>query len=90
MPVESRELDWRPLLQAVLEARARAGAWQEIARAFHAGLARGVAAGGSSLSPRSTRAETVVLSGGVFQNELLLEELIVGLAGSRLAGLDGT
>jgi hydrogenase maturation protein HypF len=84
MPFESGQLDFRPLLQAVLEGRVKGRSVEEIARAFHAGLATGIRQGIVALGAEHA-AEAVVLSGGVFQNELLLEELIVGLAGSRLA-----
>jgi hydrogenase maturation protein HypF len=81
---ESRQLDFRPLLQAVLEARLKGRSLEEIARAFHAGLAAGIRQGIEALGAEHA-AEAVVLSGGVFQNELLLEELVVRLEGSRLA-----
>jgi hydrogenase maturation protein HypF len=83
MPFESGQLDFRPLLQAVLEARAKGRSVEEIARAFHAGLAAGIRQGIVALGAEHA-AEAVVLSGGVFQNKLLLEELVDGLAGSRL------
>jgi hydrogenase maturation protein HypF len=84
MPFDSRQLDFRPLLQAVLEARLKGRSLEEIARAFHAGLAAGIRQGIMALGAERA-AKAVVLSGGVFQNELLLEELVVGLEGSRLA-----
>lgn len=84
MPFEARQLDFRPLLQAVLQARLKGRSLEEIARAFHAGLAAGIRQGIVALGAEHA-VEVVVLSGGVFQNELLLEELVVGLHGSRLA-----
>jgi hydrogenase maturation protein HypF len=45
-----------------------------VARAFHGGLAAGLAAAAASLC-RALRLDAVVASGGVFQNQLLLEEL---------------
>jgi hydrogenase maturation protein HypF len=77
---DSNELDPRPLLAAVAEARVRGRDVAGIARAFHAGLAAGVRQAIVTLGEEHG-AGTVVLSGGVFQNELLLEDL-KGLLGS--------
>lgn len=74
MPFHSAELDPRPLLRAVIEARLQGREVPEIARAFHAGLAAGIHQGIVALCEEHG-AGTVVLSGGVFQNELLLEDL---------------
>ncbi|MCU1304156.1 MAG: (NiFe) hydrogenase maturation protein HypF [Candidatus Sulfotelmatobacter sp.] len=77
------ELDFRPLLLAVAQDRVRGRNVREIARAFHRGIAQGlcdalhVIAGSYAL-------DTVVLSGGVFQNELLLEDLKSHLAQESL------
>jgi hydrogenase maturation protein HypF len=70
-PFDGETLDYRPLLNALMEDRVRGRAVQAIARDFHRGVAQGIAdavvrIGGSS---------KVVLSGGVFQNELLLADL---------------
>jgi len=77
-PFESGELDFRPLLQSVVKDRQSGRRVEEIARAVQAGLAAGLADAIRQLSERS-RVDTVVLSGGVFQNELLLEDLSAGL-----------
>lgn len=72
-PLEGNELDFRPLLACVVSARLRGGPSAEIARAFQ----RGIAIGLSNAVRRvceSHEIDTVVLSGGVFQNELLLED----------------
>ncbi len=74
MPFTSGELDFRPLLRAVVEERRRGRDVAEIARAFHRGLAAGLRQGIATLREEHG-AGTVVLSGGVFQNELLLEDL---------------
>jgi len=74
LPFDRGELDWRPLLAAVAEDRRRGRAPGEVARAFHGGLAAGLAAAAASLC-RALRLDAVVASGGVFQNQLLLEEL---------------
>ena len=47
---------------------------EEIARAFQRGIAMGLCETAKTLA-RTQGLETVVLSGGVFQNELLLEDL---------------
>jgi hydrogenase maturation protein HypF len=73
-PFEANELDTRPLLAAVIEARIRGRDVFGIARAFHAGLAAGLRAAVAALAEKHG-AGTMVLSGGVFQNELLLADL---------------
>jgi hydrogenase maturation protein HypF len=73
-PFVGGELDFRPLLQSVAQDRARGRDVREIARAFQRGIAQGL---WDALNLVSAAHEviTVVLSGGVFQNELLLEDL---------------
>jgi hydrogenase maturation protein HypF len=83
-PFEGRELDFRPLLQAMVEDRASGRTVAEIGRAFQRGVASGlVDAITSTCSARSL--DTVVLSGGVFQNELLLCDLKDLLNGREIA-----
>jgi hydrogenase maturation protein HypF len=77
------ELDFRPLLQAVAQDRIRGRNVTEIARAFQRGIAQGLRDAVTAVS-RSHSLNTVVLSGGVFQNELLLEDLNSVLSGSAL------
>ena len=79
----SGELDYRPLLAAVIEDRLRNRSECEIAAAFHSGVARGVIEATASLC-RTHALDTVVLSGGVFQNELLLRHMRDGLAASGI------
>lgn len=74
MRFNTNELDARPLLAAIVEARVKGGDVAGIARAFHAGLAVGIREAIVALGEEHG-VGTVVLSGGVFQNELLLEEL---------------
>ncbi len=73
-PFAGHELDFRPLLECVIRDRIRGRSIREIARAFQRGIAKGL-----HTSIRVTGEEwgihTVVLSGGVFQNQLLLEDL---------------
>ena len=73
-PFDGGELDFRPLLQNVAEDRARGRRTSQIARAFQRGVARGVADAITSLCA-ANEIDTAVLSGGVFQNELLLKDL---------------
>ncbi len=73
-PFADGELDFRPLLLAVAEDRKRRRNIDEIARSFQAGIAHGLCEAVQSIS-RDRQLDTVVLSGGVFQNELLLEDL---------------
>jgi hydrogenase maturation protein HypF len=68
------ELDFRPLLQAVAQDRVRGRDVREIARSFQRGIAQGLCDTVNDIS-RSHGLDTVVFSGGVFQNELLLEDL---------------
>jgi hydrogenase maturation protein HypF len=73
-PFVGGELDFRPLLSQVIENRLRGRAVDEIARAFQLGVAGGLASALEELCA-SHNVDTVVLSGGVFQNELLLADL---------------
>jgi hydrogenase maturation protein HypF len=89
-PFDGNELDFRPLLKAVVDDRVRGRDIMEIARAFQRGIAQGLADAvleisrgqklGASANYGRGAADAVVrpaivLSGGVFQNELLLEDL---------------
>jgi hydrogenase maturation protein HypF len=67
-------LDFRPLLEALVRDRLRRRNPEECARAFQRGLAHGLYDAVRSLC-QTYALDTVVLSGGVFQNELLLENL---------------
>jgi hydrogenase maturation protein HypF len=73
-PFIGRELDFRPLLKAVVLDRVRGREVREIARSFQLGIGQGLRNALDVIS-RSHGLDTVVLSGGVFQNELLLEHL---------------
>jgi hydrogenase maturation protein HypF len=77
------ELDFRPLLLAVAQDRARGRDAREIARSFQRGIAEGLSAAVKMIS-HNHGLDTVVLSGGVFQNELLMEDLKSLLSGSPL------
>jgi len=82
-PFDGMELDFRPLLRAVAMDRMLGRAAAEIARAFHAAVALSLALAATTLCV-THRLNTVVVSGGVFQNQLLLEDLASML---RAAGL---
>ncbi len=73
-PFDGKELDFRPLLQAIVRDRLRDGDIGEIARAFQRGLAQGLCEAVIAVCG-AQHLNVVVLSGGVFQNELLLEDL---------------
>ncbi len=73
-PFINQELDFRPLLQSIIADRVRGRDPSFIARSFQRGLAHGVADAIQQLAG-AQRTETAVLSGGVFQNEMLLEDL---------------
>lgn len=62
------ELDWHPLVDALLAARRRGTATAAIATGFHAALARSIVEVAQHAGVR-----TVALSGGCFQNRLLLD-----------------
>jgi hydrogenase maturation protein HypF len=73
-PFTNGQLDFRPLLHGMARDRLRGREPKEIARAFHMGVAVGLRDALREIC-RTHDLDTVVLSGGVFQNELLLEDL---------------
>jgi len=73
-PFVTGELDFRPLLLAVAQDRVSGRDVRDIARSFQRGIAHGLYDALTVIS-RAHAVDTVVLSGGVFQNELLLEDL---------------
>jgi hydrogenase maturation protein HypF len=76
-------LDPAPLWGALFDDLARGRPPEEIAAAFHAGLATAIAAMALDLARRHGLA-TVALSGGVFQNRLLLESATRRLQGAGM------
>jgi hydrogenase maturation protein HypF len=73
-PWTAPDLDFRPLLEALVCDRLRGRPRAEIARAFQRGLAEGLSH--AAVNVCETRdLKVVALSGGVFQNELLLKDL---------------
>ena len=82
-PLVGEELDFGPLLLAVARDRRRGRDPGEIARAFQLGIAQGLCGALTTLSER-TGIGTVALSGGVFQNEMLLEDIRALIPAGRL------
>jgi hydrogenase maturation protein HypF len=79
MTFDKRELDWCPMLASLIDARAKGADCRALARAFHLALARGVAKVVHELCD-TYGVDTVVLSGGVMQNELLLSDIKTALS----------
>jgi hydrogenase maturation protein HypF len=73
-PLVDGELDFRPLLEGLALDRSCGRDAGECARAFQRGLAEGLW-GAVEVLCRLHALDTVVLSGGVFQNELLLQDM---------------
>ncbi|GAX89160.1 carbamoyltransferase HypF [Effusibacillus lacus] len=73
-PWNEKELDYRPLLHALLEDRLNGRDVAAIARSFHRSIAEGVYKSVLALG-EAHGVDTVVLAGGVFQNTLLLADL---------------
>lgn len=82
-PWEGKELDHRPLLQAMVEDRLYGRDAASIARSFHRSVAEGVYRSVHALG-EAYGIDTVVLSGGVFQNSLLLADLQALFADSAM------
>jgi hydrogenase maturation protein HypF len=81
LPTQEDALDWRPTLVRLLHDRQHGRPVAEIARAFQRGIALSIIRTVNIIAADRS-IDTVVLSGGVFQNELLLEDI------HSLAGLD--
>jgi hydrogenase maturation protein HypF len=73
------ELDWRPMLASLIDSRAKGADCAALARGFHRALAHGTAEVVDSLCEMHG-VDTVVLSGGVMQNELFLSDLTAALS----------
>ena len=74
LPFHGAELDFRILLEDVIARRLAGERPANIARAAQVGIAHGVYGALIALAAENA-VDTVVLSGGVFQNQLLLNEL---------------
>jgi hydrogenase maturation protein HypF len=82
-PFDGTELDFRPLLQRIVRDRQQGRDPGEMAYAFHGGVAAGLRDCAISLCETHS-VDTIVLSGGVFQNEVLLGDIRSLLEGSPL------
>ena len=82
-PFVNGELDFRPSLESMIQDRVRGRDAREIARAFHRGVAVGLHDALIQICQFHS-IDTIVLSGGVFQNELLMEDLKSLFAGEPL------
>ena len=82
-PFNGEELDFRPSLQSIIHDRIKGKDVGEIARAFQRGLAQGLTDAVLAIA-KEQQLNVVVLSGGVFQNELLLEDLKAFLANEQM------
>jgi hydrogenase maturation protein HypF len=78
-PFDGTHWDHAPLLAAVMDDVEAGVAGERIARRFHEALAQGVLEAAVALAPAHPF-ERVVLSGGVFQNRLLVERVVARLA----------
>ncbi len=78
-----RVLSWAPLWSALLDDLADALPPARIAARFHNGLAAAIVGTAGELAA-AREVETVALSGGVFQNRLLLEGVTAGLDAAGL------
>jgi hydrogenase maturation protein HypF len=76
----SRIVDWRPTVSAILDDLRRGCSPEQIAAQFHAGLAAGIV-----LVAQAAGLPRVVLTGGCFQNGLLLSLARRGLEGAGFA-----
>ncbi|MEO8128362.1 MAG: carbamoyltransferase HypF [Bryobacteraceae bacterium] len=82
-PTRGDELDFRPLLSRLAEDRYSGRDVAECARAFQRGVAQGLSDCVTNLC-EAYALDTVVLSGGVFQNQLLLADIKAILAAGHL------
>ncbi len=82
-PLIDGELDFRPLLEALVHDRFHGKDPAYCARAFQSGIAQGLA-GALTVLRQMHDTDTVVLSGGVFQNEMLLADLKAFTAAKHL------
>jgi hydrogenase maturation protein HypF len=82
-PFQDGELDFRPLLDAMMSDRRHGRSCAGMARAFHRGVAQGLSRAAMQFCD-SRGLHAIVLSGGVFQNDLLLREMRLQLEPSGL------
>ncbi len=82
-PQSLPQIDAAPMWPALLNDLAAGLPRPILSARFHAGLAQAIVqmADGLRRGPKETRFAKVALSGGVFQNKVLLEHVVTGLAG---------
>ncbi|MFN0054177.1 MAG: carbamoyltransferase HypF, partial [Planctomycetales bacterium] len=81
-----RQIDWRPMIGELLDDLARGETPGAVSQRFHRGLAVAIATVCRQFAPLP-----VVLTGGVFQNQVLTELVLEEMTGSnQLVGLPGT
>lgn len=73
-PITCNELDFRPLLAAIIEDRMKGINVETIARSFHKAIGKTTWDASVDLCERDSL-DLVIFSGGVFQNSLLLSEI---------------
>lgn len=83
LPGEPMQLYWAPLWNGILEDLAAGADRAEIAARFHQSVIEAVSATAKALS-QAHNCKTAVLTGGVFQNRILLEGVSERLAGLGL------
>jgi hydrogenase maturation protein HypF len=83
LPFASGRLDARETIRTVLADLARGESPATVSARFHNGVARATAAASAAVAGANTT-EVIVLSGGVFQNRLLLERTAALLAEAGL------
>ncbi len=82
-PFGKNQLDYRPLLHSAVQDRRRGKNPAEIARAFQSGISHGLREAVLTIC-KTNSLDTIVFSGGVFQNELLLQDLKALMANQAL------
>jgi hydrogenase maturation protein HypF len=83
LPHAGNRLDWRPTLSAIVNARRSGTDPAPLALAFHRAFGESIA-GAIRTTCEDAGIDTAVLSGGVMQNALLLDEIRNTLASSRV------
>lgn len=82
-PWTGEELDYRPLFEAMIQSKLEGKSPSIIARGFHRSLACGIVSAIHSLC-ETNEIQSVVLSGGVFQNSLLISDITDLLQGTNI------
>lgn len=75
LPWTGKELDYLPLFEEMIQSKLKGQSPSVIARGFHRSLAQGVVSAVKALC-KEHHIQSVVLSGGVFHNSLLVSDII--------------